>query len=250
MTVLKVRNLRNLTMPAAKRARAGSTTTLTVRTPAKAKARKSYVPRSPFRAGSYRRTGFPDQLMVTHKYVACINRSSAQGALAYYLFSANGLYDPDITSTGGQPLYFDQLSPIYDHYTVMASRIKVLFSVQGSIAGPQVYCALGKDDDINTNYTGISDFISDDNSSWGLTGGVANNPLRLKASFDARKTYGIKDIPGDSTMSGGAASNPAEQTYYRIAVQEAQFSNTANVNLCVEIEYDTVWRERKDVPLS
>jgi len=239
-----------LTMPAAKRARAASTTTLTVRTPAKVKARKSYVPRSPFRAGSYRRTGFPDQLMVTHKYVACVTKSSASGALAYYLFSANGLHDPDITATGGQPLYFDQCSAIYDHYTVMASRCKVLFSGQGSTSGPQVYCALGKDDDTNSNYTGISDFVSDDLTAWGLTGGVANNPLKLSASFDARKTYGIKDIPADSTMSGGAASNPAEQTYFRIAVQEAQFTNTVTVNLFVELEYDTIWRERKDVPIS
>lgn len=212
--------------------------------------RKSYIPRSPFGAGHYRKTGFPDQLKVTHKYVAAITRSSALGALGTYLFSANGLFDPDITSTGQQPLYFDQCAVIYDHYTVMASRIKLLFSGAGSTSGPQIYCAVGKDDDVNTNYTSLADFVSDDVNAWGLTGGVDNKALRLKCSFNASQTYGIKDIPADSTMSGSSSSNPTEQTYYRILVQEAGFSATATANIFVELEYDTVWRERKDVPIS
>ena len=120
----------------------------------------------------------------------------------------------------------------------------------GSTAGPQLYACLALDDDTNTNYTSVADLISDDCDSWGLTGGVANKPLYLKAKWNAKKSYGILDAATDSPMSGNVSANPAEQTYYRLAIQEAGFSATVTANFLVEIEYDTVWRERKDVPVS
>jgi len=235
-------------MPAAKRPRAASTTTVTVRTPPKTKARAKA--KLPFYGRNLRYTGFPDQLAITHKFVTTLSLSSASGIMANYIFSANGLYDPNITGTGGQPLYFDQCAALYDHYTVKASRCKIMLAGNGSVSGPQVYACLALDDDTNTNYTSVADLISDDVASWGLTGGVANKPLYLKAKWNAKKSYGILDAATDSVMSGTAAANPSEQTYYRFAIQEAGFSATATVNFLCEIEYDTVWRERKDVPIS
>lgn len=233
-------------MPAAKRARASSTT-VTVRTPAKAKAVRASVPRPfSFKGKNPRYTGFPEQLAVRHKYVGAITLTSSTGLFTSTLFSANGMYDPFITGGGGQPLYFDQCAALYDHYTVMASKIRVTAAVNGSTSGPQVYVALITDDDTNTNFTNVADVISDDCKSWGVTGGVANKPLVLYQNFNATKTYGVKDIPGDSTMSGTSSANPSEQTYYRICMNECGFSTTATVNLMIEIEYDAIWRERKD----
>jgi len=234
-------------MPAAKRPRSSSTV-VTVRTPPKTKAKSKT--KSPFYARNPRYTGFPDQLGITHKFCTTLSLSSASGIMANYIFSCNGLYDPNITGTGGQPLYFDQCAALYDHYTVKASRCKIMLAGNGSTAGPQVYACLALDDDTNTSYTSVADLISDDVASWGLTGGVANKPLYLKAKWNAKKTEGIVDAATDPNMSGTIAANPAEQSYYRLAIQEAGFSSTVTVNFLVEIEYDTVWRERKDVAIS
>ena len=41
------------------------------------------------------------------------------------LFGTNCLFDPWLTVGGHQPLYFDQVAAIYQHYTVMKARMKV-----------------------------------------------------------------------------------------------------------------------------
>lgn len=40
--------------------------------------------------------------------------------LTYHLFRANGIFDPDVTGTGHQPLYRDQVADLYTNYTVIA----------------------------------------------------------------------------------------------------------------------------------
>ena len=52
---------------------------------------------------------------------------SLGGTPVGYIFSANGLYDPDITGVGHQPVGFDQMGQMFDHYTVIAAKIRVDF---------------------------------------------------------------------------------------------------------------------------
>ena len=80
------------------------------------------------------KTGFPKQLAITHKYSqeGRLTYIGPNANVQYYAFGVNCLYDPYLALGGGQPLYFDQLSAIYNHYTVMRSRIKVTFAVSTS----------------------------------------------------------------------------------------------------------------------
>lgn len=47
------------------------------------------------------------------------------GLASTHVFSANGLFDTDITGVGHQPSGFDQLMTFYDHYTVTHAKITV-----------------------------------------------------------------------------------------------------------------------------
>lgn len=49
-------------------------------------------------------------------------------------FALNGLFDPDITGTGHQPLGFDQIKALYDNYRVHSAR----FSATGQVSTSNV----------------------------------------------------------------------------------------------------------------
>lgn len=226
------------------------TSTLTRSSQDSVSKKKPYYKRLPFYGKSLRFTGFPDQLAITHRYVAAPAFASVSGVMVSQVFSCNGLFDPYITGAGTQPLYFDQCAALYDHYTVTASRIYVTLTGAGNTATWQFYATVSLDDDNSSPYTAIVDLISDDATTWGIGGGVANNPLKLSASWKGSNIYGVKDLAGDTSLSGTATQNPTEQTFYRIAIQESAFTNSVTANSMIVIEYDTIWRERKEVAVS
>jgi hypothetical protein len=68
--------------------------------------------------------GFPDRYATQLQYsdAVSINPSATVGQ---YTFRGNSLYDPDYTSAGHQPRYFDQLAAVYTKYRVLACTLSV-----------------------------------------------------------------------------------------------------------------------------
>ncbi len=59
---------------------------------------------------------------------------AAAGAGASYTFAFNNIFDPDFTSTGLQPVGFDQMSAFYGRFRVIACTFHVDFSnITGSV---------------------------------------------------------------------------------------------------------------------
>lgn len=53
-------------------------------------------------------TGIPDRYMMKMKYSRTVELTAVGGITGTYVFRGNSIYDPDFTSTGGQPLGRDQ----------------------------------------------------------------------------------------------------------------------------------------------
>ena len=72
-------------------------------------------------------SGFPKQLAMTHRYSQNVQYTHVgpNANSQYANFGTNCLFDPWLTYGGHQPLYFDQVAAIYQHYTVMKARMKV-----------------------------------------------------------------------------------------------------------------------------
>jgi len=66
--------------------------------------------------------GFPDTIKTRLKYSDVLTIS---GAAQQYTFRANSLFDPDLTSTGHQPMYYDQYIAVYEKYRVHATTIRI-----------------------------------------------------------------------------------------------------------------------------
>lgn len=177
-----------------------------------------------------------------------IGISSGAATAGAYVFSANGLFDPDITSTGTQPMGFDQMMGFFNHYTVLSSKCSVVYS-SATAANPVVALAVSG---TNTPLTSIEQICEQGKVDWcWLTGtGVANSKACLNAVVDCRKFQGLVNILDDPNMRGDVASNPTEQIYFILYVWYPVDTSVVSAGASVRIEYDVMFHEPRSPPLS
>lgn len=210
----------------------------------KYKSASSIIPRSLSTSG----TGFPRQMKMTHTYrgsmtLACV------GATSNYYFSCNGMYDPDITGTGGQPLYFDTMTAIYDHYCVIGSKIKITCVPVGTTAVETIRIILNVDDDASGATTSMDAIQQQKGAVNGITGGLNPNKCILLNKWSAKQYFG-GSVLANTELQGTSAANPTEQSYFRISYRAADGVSTPSFYLFYEINYVAVWKELKDVIAS
>lgn len=188
--------------------------------------------------------GFPRRLKITHLYADNFTLTNTAGAAANYLFSCNGLYDPNVTGTGHQPSYFDALAGIYNHYTVIASRIKISATTASTQSCPvNVACYLNDDTSIATSYLSAMEQPSSKSQFMQINAGAP--PVELTLSWSAKATFGGSVLANDN-LAGASGNNPAEQTYYCITTGPGDSSTATVTYFQVLIEYVAIWDELKD----
>lgn len=72
-------------------------------------------------------TGVPAALRMGFSFTRTVVLGTTLGVPVDYVFRGNSLYDPDFTGVGAQPLYFDQMLAIYNHFSVRGCAIEVEF---------------------------------------------------------------------------------------------------------------------------
>ena len=184
---------------------------------------------------------FPMRLKNTLRYSGQPTLSTAAGAAGNgtYSFRANGMYDPDFTGVGKQPVYFDQLCAVYNHYTVLYSKISVQIA---SSENKRMQWCLFKDDDSTTGATtNMPLACMRSGAISGYVNPAVSAPPVVSMWWSARQTFGGDPLANDE-LQGNSSSNPVEETFYHFQIQELD-GNTINVQLIVDIEYTVVWDE-------
>lgn len=188
--------------------------------------------------------GFPKRILMTHRYCESVALTSTAGVINKYQFSCNGMYDPNITSTGHQPYYFDEMTNLYNHYTVIGSKIKVTVT-PASANTTGTYVGIYKDDDATTtNISDITVLAEQSQKAIRAFNVGATDPVFLVSKWSAKKTFG-GSILGNDNLQGSVSANPAEQTNYTLAVQGFSAGANNSVTFLVEITYIAVWDELK-----
>lgn len=167
------------------------------------------------------------------------------GAPANYVFSCNGLYDPNITGTGHQPRGFDQLMALYDHYVVIGARITVMYSNQdGSNAQFVTVRVLDTATPTATTKNVMENRYVKAACADVATGGNPSGSLDL--SINPNKFLGRSKPLSDPDVKGSAAANPVEQCYFHISTFATDsLTDPGAMDVFVRIEYDTLLLEPK-----
>jgi hypothetical protein len=194
------------------------------------------------------RSPLPESLETTLVYCDDFSLDPAAGVLSKYAFSANGLYDPNLTGTGHQPKGFDQLMAIYDHVVCYRSTIRVDHS-SAATAGPVGVIGVNLLDTVDTTFSDYHDLVELGAKYLVLpfNASISNTPP-LYAECDVRKFLGVDDVFDDRSLSTAITSNPTEDVVYSIWYQASDLSsNPEAVQFVVKIKYHVRFVEPKQL---
>lgn len=188
--------------------------------------------------------GFPKMMKITHKYVETVQLLSTSGIPAVYRFRANGMYDPNQTGGGHQPIYSDQLKELYNHYTIIGSKIVVRFVPTTTSAVPQ-HIGINLNDD-TTAIVNFNDISEQTQSRIKAIAYTPEKPVTLTCKYSAKKMYGGSILANADLRCTGTA-DCSEQAYFVLYSHPLDGSTSVGLYCVVSIEYIAVWRELKDI---
>lgn len=194
-----------------------------------------------------RTLGFPKKMKFIHRFVD-VRSLTDSGSAQHLQFSANGLYDPYLGAGGGQPMYFDQLTALYNHYTVIASKITVRIVPAGTSVQNPYRIILWTNDDTTTTPT--VDGIAEQKGAITrlCTGGVNPSQIVLSKGWSLKRTF--SGNVASSQFEGNSTTNPTEQSVFQLTFRTLDGVSSVQVYVQTTIEYIAIWKELKDIVQS
>lgn len=193
---------------------------------------------------------FPMRHRATLRYHDVIDLGITGVTPIAYVFSANGLYDPDLTGTGHQPMGFDQLMAFFNHYVVMSSRIKV--EMVNSDATQNTYAALSVQRG-SSPLNVWNRIIEEGNVTHTILGcgQEAGGPIppRLTRSVRIADFQSVPNVLNDDTLRGSASTNPSTVVSFMVYTY-AQGTTSGHISASVTLEYDAWFIEPVQVAQS
>ena len=182
-------------------------------------------------------------------YFSGFQLTSGAVAAGNYVFSLNGLFDPDISGTGTQPAGFDQMMVFYEHYTVLRTEVIVTFRNQSTTLYADVSAAVRAD---TTLITDVKVLMETGNSvATKLVPSPGQGSLKeLRIACDIRRFGGVDDVMDNDEFRGGAASNPAEQTYLHVSAFNIETVGTVAVWCEIRLKYHAIFTEPRVITSS
>jgi len=191
--------------------------------------------------------GFPDTYICKLKYAEAfsINPGSISGQ---YTYRANSLFDPDFTSGGHQPHYYDQLSAIYTRYRVYGIRFEV--SIMNNAGTSPVQGVIIPNTEVFTVLSLNRALEHPRAVRLPLLGVAGINTATSVFKMSTSTFLGLKPREIlDKDYSAGIAENPQQIWYIIFFVADVNSTN-CNVSVVVNIEYLAEFYDRVEVAES
>lgn len=148
-----------------------------------------------------------------------LNVALDPGAVTDYavVFAANGLWDPNISGIGHQPIGFDQLMAMWFKYTVVSAKITVVFHNTDTINAGIVGIAIRDQPATETN---MNSYI-ENGARYKNVGSLNSNAGHGTVTHfvNIRKFKGIgkgTSIITNDNLAGDETSNPLDLVFFHI----------------------------------
>jgi hypothetical protein len=191
---------------------------------------------------------FPPKFKALLRYADSFLLVSTSGAVASYVFSCNGLYDPNITGTGHQPAGFDQMMLSYEHYTVTRARIVGNFA---NFTGAQPQNASISHRAGSTPITVVQQLYEDGliKTDRMMGGGIAGALCTISLSANIAQFGGVPNLRDNPDYKGTIAANPVEQQYFHVQAWSVDVVTT-NCNIDIVMEFEAIFTEPRTLSQS
>jgi len=189
-------------------------------------------------------SGLPPSFRTRLVYSDAYGITGQGGVLTYYSWRANGVYDPDLTGTGHQPMGRDTYAALYNHCCVINSAVNLKFVSQDHTYASACPCGVLLHEDGTLSASSGTALIEQGASSWTVTSLRATTPVMLGKTYDAKEWFGIKDIEDNMDRIGSpVGSNPTEIAAFSFWCQPGATTASGGLYLIVNIVYDVLWTE-------
>jgi len=161
------------------------------------------------------------------------------------VFRINDCYDPDYTSTGHQPMGFDQMMVFYNHFVVVRARLVCNFSNTGSTT-PTVCIRQDADNAALTVQSRILEFGGCNTAVLEYKGTMGSSK-QLEMSFDMATIQGLprRNLTTDPNLRGTSAASPTEITYAHVTMWDPSAA-TGSATCQFILEQEVIFFEPRD----
>lgn len=178
--------------------------------------------------------GLPSSKVVQMRYCETFGLVSTVGALGSYEWSANDLYDPNITGGGHQPYGFDQWSVFYTKFTVLKSQMHAIVASNGA---PMIIGVTFARTAAPSTITSAVSLIESGRGTGTLVSGSSAPVKTVRTNWDIKITDPEYD-PGSFFCTSSAS--PTFRYHYSLFAQTTDGATTATALGYVTIDYDVL----------
>jgi len=174
--------------------------------------------------------GVPDTQFTILRYCDVIKVTTVP---SQYTFRANSLFDPDFTSTGHQPLYFDQYIASYEKYRVFKTHIQLRVTNNSQTVPNEVVIIPASQIPTITSISQARELPRA--VTTGLLPAFQSMPKLISLSLSTKTVLGLQRTQiYDQDYGATFSSNPAELWYYTIY----SWSDVTATDLYIDIQID------------
>lgn len=183
------------------------------------------------------------------RYAVVSKMGVAPGGFNIVQFRCNSVFDPEQITGGGQPRWHDQIQPFFNHYCVLGSKITVQIAhdfpgtVSPAIVGLAVRPTI-------VTESAPRAYMENGECAYRLFNNENPQTITLKKSFNTARYFGKKKPQDAYELKGTATSNPAEQAFYHLFLQNLDPLASDQYCVTVTMEYDVIYSEPIPAPAS